>query len=161
MDCFDPAGLAMTVQKRPNGSQTMSEAMRAACRCGAVEIEISGEPVAQFYCHCDDCQIVHGAAYVPESVYAADAVRIVRGEPAAWTLKRNPRVTCRDCGTRLFIDVLALRLRGVNGYLLPPGRFQPQFHMQCQFAVRPVEDSLPHFKSRPARFGGSDETVDW
>ena len=42
----------------------MSEAMRAACRCGAAEIEISGEPVAQFFCHCDDCQIVHGAAYV-------------------------------------------------------------------------------------------------
>jgi hypothetical protein len=132
--------------------------LRYAENCRAIEIEISGEPVAQFYCHCDDCQIVHGGAYAPESVYAADAVRVVRGEPAAWTLKRNPRVTCRGCGTRLFIDVLALRLRGV--YLLPPARFQPQFHMQCQFAVHPVEDSLPHFKSRPARFGGSDETVD-
>ena len=76
----------------------MSEAMRAACRCGAAEIEISGEPVAQFFCHCDDCQIVHGAAYVPESVYAADAVSVARGEPAAFTLKRNPRVFCRDCG---------------------------------------------------------------
>lgn len=88
-------------------------------------------------------------------------MRVVRGDPAAWTLKRNPRVTCRDCGARLFIDVLALVLRGVNGYLLPPERFKPQFHMQCQFAVRPVEDDLPHFKSRPARFGGSGETVDW
>ena len=139
----------------------MSEAMRAACRCGAAEIEISGEPVAQFYCHCDDCQIVHGAAYVPKSVYPADAVSVVRGEAAAYTLKRNPRAFCRDCGTRLYIEVLALRLRGVNGYLLPPGRFEPEFHMNCRFAVRPVADSLPHFKSRPARFGGSDETVDW
>ena len=52
----------------------MSEVMRAACRCGAVEIEITGEPIAQFYCHCDDCQIVHGSAYVPESVYPAGAV---------------------------------------------------------------------------------------
>ena len=124
----------------------MSEVMRAACRCGAVEIEITGEPIAQFYCHCDDCQIVHGGAYVPESVYPAGAVRVVRGDPAAWTLKRNPRVTCRDCGTRLFIDVLALGLRGVNGYLLPPERFKPQFHMQCQFAVRPVEDNLAPFQ---------------
>jgi len=24
-----------------------------------------------------------------------------------------------------------------------------------------VKVSLPHFKSFPARFGGSDETVDW
>jgi hypothetical protein len=61
-------------------------------------------------------------------------------------------------GSRLFIDVLALGFRAVSG---APGRFQPQFHMHCQLAVRPVEDSLPHYKSRPARFGGSDDTVDW
>jgi hypothetical protein len=33
--------------------------------------------------------------------------------------------------------------------------------MQCQFAVRPVSDDLPHYKSMPKRFGGSDETVKW
>jgi hypothetical protein len=131
------------------------------CRCGAVQVELTGAPLAQFYCHCDDCQAVHGAAYVPESVYTADAVKVTRGHPSAWKLKRHPRVTCSTCGTRLFIDVLSLGLRGVNGYLLPAGDFNAQFHMQCQFAVRPVKDELPHFKSRPARFGGSDEKVDW
>jgi hypothetical protein len=131
------------------------------CRCGATTIQVLGEPLAQFFCHCDDCQAVHGAAYVPESVYQAEAVKVVRGAPSTWKLKRNPRFTCHECGTRLFIDVLSLGLRGVNGYLLPPGQFQPTFHMQCRFAVRPVVDSLPHFKSRPARFGGSDEIVDW
>ncbi len=131
------------------------------CRCSAVQIELTGAPIAQFYCHCDDCQAVHGAAYVPESVYPADAIRVMRGSPSAWKLKRNPRVTCRDCGTRMFIDVLALRVRGVNGYLLAPDQFNAQFHMQCRFAVLPVRDELPHFKSLPARFGGTDETVDW
>jgi hypothetical protein len=76
-------------------------------------------------------------------------------------LKRNPRFFWGDCGTRLFIDVLPLKLRGVNGYLLPKDEFRPQFHMQCQFAVRPVDDDLSHFKSRPSRFGGSEETVAW
>ena len=131
------------------------------CRCGAVELEAAVEPIAQFFCHCDDCQAAHGAAYAPESVYPADSVQIVRGDPKSWTLKRNPRFFCRDCGTRLFIDVLALRVRGVNGYLLPEGDFLPQFHMQCRFAVRPVVDELPHYKFRPAQFGGSDETVEW
>jgi hypothetical protein len=137
------------------------ETMQLECRCGAVAIEVSGEPIVQLFCHCDDCQSVHGGAYAPESVYRADAVTVVRGDPATWKLKHNPRFTCRDCGTRLFIDVTAFKLRGVNGYMLPPGRFNPEFHMQCQFAVRPVQDGLPHFKSMPARFGGSDETVDW
>jgi len=131
------------------------------CRCGAVKLEIAGEPVVQFYCHCDDCQAVHGAAYVPESVYPAEAVRVVRGEPLTWRLKRNPRFTCGACGTRLFIEVAALGVRGVNGYLLPSGAFQPTFHMQCQHAVHPVKDDLPHYKARPPRFGGSDERVDW
>jgi len=143
------------------GEATVTDATKIECRCGAVEIEITSEPIAQFYCHCDDCQAVHGGAYAPESAYRADAVRVTRGEPLTWKLKRNPRYTCPQCGTRLFIDVLGLNIRGVNGFLLPPQRFQPQFHMQCQFAVVPIVDSLPHYKSRPARFGGSDETVDW
>ena len=134
---------------------------RVQCRCGAVELELTGEPIAEFYCHCDDCQAMHGAAYVPESVYPAAEVKVTRGTPASWTLKRNPRVMCATCGTRLYIDVLALGLRGVNGNILPPGAFRPSFHMQCQFAVMPVRDTLPHYKSRPARFSGSDETVDW
>ena len=54
---------------------------KVQCRCGAVEIEISAEPIVQFYCHCDDCQAVHGGAYAPESVYPADAVKVVRGDP--------------------------------------------------------------------------------
>jgi hypothetical protein len=131
------------------------------CRCGAIEIELAAAPIVQFYCHCDDCQAMHGAAYVPESVYAADAVRVVRGTPVAWTLRRNPRHLCGTCGTRLFIEVAALGVRGVSGTLLPRGEFRPSFHMQCQFAVLPVNDDLPHYKSRPARFGGSDETVGW
>jgi hypothetical protein len=54
---------------------------------------------------------MHGAAYVPESVYPANAVKVARGTPVSWTLKRNPRFTCPTCGTRLFIDVLAREIR--------------------------------------------------
>jgi hypothetical protein len=132
-----------------------------SCRCGAVQLEVGGEPLAQFFCHCDDCQAMHGAAYVPESVYPAAQVRVTAGAPAQWVLKRNPRFFCSACGTRLFIEVLALGVRGVSGSLLPPGAFNPSFHMHCQFAVRAVSDGLLHYRSRPARFGGSDERVDW
>jgi hypothetical protein len=53
---------------------------------------------------------VHGGAYAPESVYPADPVKVVRGDPMAWILKRDPRFTCRGCGSRLFFGVLARRL---------------------------------------------------
>ncbi len=131
------------------------------CHCGAVRVEISGAPKAQFFCHCDDCQAVHGAAYIPVAMYSADRVKVTRGSPRAWQLRVTPRTTCPECGTRMFAEVPAIGVRGVNGFLLPKGTFEPTFHMQCQFAVRPVKDDLPHFKSFPAEFGGSNEMVDW
>ena len=48
--------------------------MKVQCRCGVAEIEITAEPIVQFFCHCDDCHAVHGGAYAPESVYPASAV---------------------------------------------------------------------------------------
>jgi hypothetical protein len=104
------------------------------CRSGAVEVALSSP---------------------------SDAVRVVKGSPVTWTLKRNPRTFCGACGTRLFIEVAPLKIRGVSGTLLPAGTFQASFHMQCNFAVLPVRDGLPHYKGRPPQFGGSDETVDW
>jgi hypothetical protein len=131
------------------------------CLCGGVAVELLGEPAAQFFCHCDDCQAVHGAAYVPVAMYPASGVKIVRGEPAAWKLRQTPRVTCRECGTRLFAEVAAIGMRSVMAQLLPDGLFKPTFHIQCQHALRPVRDALPHYKGYPAPFGGTDETVAW
>jgi hypothetical protein len=131
------------------------------CRCGAVAVELNGEPIAQFFCHCDDCQAVHGAAYVPVAMFPASAVKVTRGAPLGWKLKTMPRRTCPECGTRLFAEPPQLGVCGVNGFLLPKGTFAPIFHIQCQYAVRPVKDDLPHYKAFPARFGGSDETVGW
>ena len=131
------------------------------CNCGAVRMELSGEPVAQFYCHCDDCQKAVGAAYLPIAVYPADAVVVVAGDPNMRSLERTPRGTCRDCGTWVFAEPPGAGIRGVNAFLLPEGQFEPTFHSQCQHAVVPVQDGLPHFKGFPPAFGGSDETVDW
>jgi hypothetical protein len=131
------------------------------CRCGATHVELTGEPIAQFFCHCDDCQAVHGAAYVPVSMYPAAAVKVTRGEPSAWQLRSMPRRTCPECGTRIFAEPPGLGICGVSGALLPQGTFNPTFHIQCQFAVRPVRDDLPHFRGLPPQFGGSNERVDW
>jgi hypothetical protein len=141
-------------------SQVTEARTQIECRCGAVGVELRGEPLLQFYCHCDDCQAVHGAAFVPVAMYKTDAVSIVRGEASSWSLRTTPRRTCPACGTRLFAEPNP-RVRGVTAYLLPAGLFKPTFHIQCRFAVLPVRDDLPHYRSLPARLGGADETVDW
>ena len=131
------------------------------CLCGAIKMKLKGDPVAQFYCHCEDCQKAHGAAYVPVAIYPAASVELVAGQPRMWKVKATPRFTCEQCGTRVFAEPPGLGMRGVLAHLLPPGTFKPAFHIQCQHALIPVKDELPHFKGFPAAFGGSDEMVSW
>ena len=131
------------------------------CLCGAVKMELSGDPVGQFYCHCGDCQAVHGAAFVPLAAYPTGQTKVLQGELSTWHLKATPRGTCKECGTRMYAEPPNLGVRGITGHLLPEGKFEPAFHMQCKDAVMPVKDGLPHFAGFPAAFGGSDDTVDW
>jgi hypothetical protein len=126
-----------------------------------MKIELAADPVAHFYCHCDDCQRVHSAAYVPIAMYPEAAVKVIEGEHTSWKLKQTPRITCSQCGTRMFAMPPGIGLRGVVAYFLPKGTFKPMFHVQCQHALLPVKDGLPHFKGLPAAFGGSDEQVAW
>lgn len=131
------------------------------CRCGAVALRVSGTPAIQLYCHCDDCQAAASAAYISAAIYPKDAVEIVRGAPAATVVKTTPRMRCPACATHLFSEIDSVGMRSVNAYRLPKGVFRPQFHVQCQHAVLPMVDGLPHYKDFPAEFGGSGELVSW
>ncbi|WP_353215552.1 GFA family protein [Salinisphaera hydrothermalis] len=131
------------------------------CRCGNVGLEITGQPVVQAYCHCEDCRAAHGAAYVASSTYPGAAVQVVQGTPTPIVVKTTPRMRCEDCGTHLFSEITEIGLRSVNAFLLPVDAFKPQFHVQCQHAILPVVDELPHFKDFPAAGGGSGELVGW
>jgi hypothetical protein len=135
--------------------------MEIQCRCGKVALEINGEPMVQLYCHCDDCRAAHAAAYVAAAIYPAQAVKVVRGELTPVVIKETPRMRCASCSQHVFSDITKIGLRSVNGFLLPPSKFQPQMHVQCQHAVLPVVDSLPHYKGFPPAFGGTDELVNW
>jgi hypothetical protein len=130
------------------------------CGCGVVEVQLTGEPMSQYVCHCDDCQAVHGNPY-PVALYPASAVVVVRGETSAITLRTTPRTRCGRCGTYLFAEVSGYPYRGVNGDLLPQGRFNPEFHVQCRFAAARIPDELPHYKDTPAKFRGSGEIMSW
>jgi hypothetical protein len=131
------------------------------CPCGAVTMELTGDPLACVYCHCQGCQTAHGAAYLPAAMYRYEQTRILGGEPLLWCRTTTTRATCPRCGTRLFAEPPGQWLRSITAYLLPPGVFQPTLHMQCQDALLPVKDDLPHYKGFPALFGGSDELVAW
>jgi hypothetical protein len=98
---------------------------------------------------------------VAESVYGAEDVELLQGNTIAFALKTTPRVSCAGCGTRLFAELAEIGMRGLNGYLLPNGAFKPALHLNCAEAVAAVLDDLPHYRTRPAAFGGDDVLMDW
>lgn len=134
--------------------------MLIECLCGAVSVDLSDDAVAHFYCHCVDCQAVHGAAFVPVALYRASSVSIARGELQSWALRTTPRRTCARCGSRIFAEPNP-QLRGITATLLPLGVFKPTFHINCVSALLPVRDALPHYATLPAKMGGTDTLVDW
>jgi hypothetical protein len=135
--------------------------MDVQCPCGAVTLSLKGEPAGQSYYHCDDCQRAHSAAYVPRAIYPHEAVSVVRGETRSWTNRTRRMTICAACGSHLYGDAQGMPFRGVNAGLFPPGVFQPQMHLQCQHAVAPVVDVLPHYQDWPAEYGGSGERIGW
>jgi hypothetical protein len=133
--------------------------MYLKCSCGSVEMRLDGSPIAQYHCHCDDCQAMHGSSFAC-ALYPAQAV-IVSGETHAVILKTTPRTKCTQCGTYLFAQVPGYDFRGVNGAVFPEGAFVPAFHVHCRFAAAPIMDNRPHFKDLPIRMGGSGELMPW
>jgi hypothetical protein len=94
----------------------------AQCRCGVIELGISGDPIVQLYRHCDDCQVAHSAACAPAAIYPAQAADVVRGDPAPMVVKTTQRMRCVACGTYLFPEIASVGARSVSGRLLPKGR---------------------------------------
>lgn len=139
----------------------MQKITTVGCRCGSVQLKLSGASMAQFYCHCDDCRAVTDGAFSPLALFQKSSVAVIGSGISTWTYKTLPRTRCSRCGTLLFGEPPGLNLRAVSGYLLPADQFAPLFHIHCRHAVTRVKDDLPHFQGLPASFGGADETVGW
>lgn len=138
-----------------------AEGVRVHCRCGAVELTVSGAPVAQLYCHCDDCRAASGGAYVASAIYPAASVTVSGGLLSPLVIRTTQRMRCVECGTHLFSELTGVGMRSVNAFLLPDRHFKPQLHVQCAHAVLPIVDDLPHYAGFPPAYGGSDARVEW
>jgi hypothetical protein len=78
----------------------------ASCNCGALTVEVSGEPEAVVACHCTDCQRRTGSVLGVGAYYAATQVKIsgastsfTRGCASGRSLTQN---FCPTCGTSVY-----------------------------------------------------------
>ena len=78
---------------------------KGSCQCGAIAIEVTGEPALAAHCHCLDCQKSTGAGHLSFAFYPADKVKIT-GELSRYTSKTDQgntmsRSFCPVCGSRV------------------------------------------------------------
>ena len=128
------------------------------CFCGAVEIEVTGEPVAAGYCHCDSCRSWSAGPVNAFSLWKPNAMKITRGEGNIGVYhktERSYRKFCKVCGGHLFTDHPHWGLIDVYAATIPGYRYKPQLHVNYQETVLRIKDGLPKMKDLPKEMGGS------
>jgi len=140
----------------------MSQTYVGNCFCGAVEIKVTGEPVAAGYCHCASCRSWSAAPVNAFSLWKPKAVTVTRGADHVGTYhktERSYRKFCNLCGGHLMTDHPHWGLIDVYAATIPTYRHAPQLHVNYAETVLRMKDGLPKLKDVPKEMGGSGETV--
>jgi len=132
------------------------------CFCGAVEVEVSGDPAGMGYCHCRSCRSWSGGPVNAFSLWPPAQVKITKGADKVGTFNATEvsyRKFCTKCGGHLMTDHPPLGVIDVFTATIPTLDFQPGLHVNYQETVLPMKDGLPKMKDFPSEFGGSGETM--
>jgi hypothetical protein len=135
---------------------------KGECFCGAVHVEVSGEPEAMGYCHCRSCRSWSGGPVNAFTLWKPNAVRVTAGAEQVATFQKteaSQRQYCKKCGGHLMTNHPALGLVDVFAATLPTLQFSPGVHVNYAETVLPMKDGLPKLKDFPKEFGGSGEVV--
>lgn len=132
------------------------------CFCGAVEIEVRGEPAAMGYCHCESCRHWSAGPVNAFSLWPPDAVTVTRGNDKLRSYNKTPGSTrkwCDNCGGHVLTEHPAMGLVDVYAAVIPELGFDPGVHVHYQESVLRMHDGLPKQKDLPAEMGGSGELL--
>jgi len=132
------------------------------CFCGAVQIQVSGDPAAMGYCHCSSCRHWSAGPVNAFSLWPPASVKVTKGADQLATYTKNPtseRQFCKKCGGHVMTNHPTFKLIDVYAALLPTLPFKPGVHVNYAETVLPMKDGLPKLKDFPKELGGSGETV--
>ena len=140
----------------------MSQTLNSGCSCGAVQVELTGQPNAQAYCHCSSCRGWLGAPIHAATLWPTPNAKVVKGADKLGTFKRTEashRRFCTSCGTPVLVLHPAIGMTDVPAGTIPGFGFKPTLHVHYGEKVLAVRDGLPKFKDFPKEFGGSGATL--
>ncbi|MEE2984285.1 MAG: GFA family protein [Pseudomonadota bacterium] len=132
------------------------------CFCGAVQIEVTGKPMAMGYCHCESCRHWSAGPINAFSLWSPDSVKITKGEDKLDTYAKTDnshRKWCRDCGGHIMTNHPGMGLIDVYAAILTQLDFQPALHVFYSESVLSIKDGLPKMKDVPTEMGGSGDTL--
>ena len=135
----------------------MSGSYRGACFCGAVEMEVTGQPNAMGYCHCRSCRSWSAGPVNAFTLWPPEAVKVTKGEQYIVTYHKTDlshRQFCRLCGGHLMTRHLPLKMVDVYAATIPDLVFAPQLvHVRLCFLFTIVPPSFlllllcPHYSN--------------
>jgi hypothetical protein len=140
----------------------MPETHTGGCYCGAVEIEVHGEPLEMGYCHCENCRRYSAAPVSAFTLWKKENVSLIKGAEFLGRFKSSKisdRRYCTKCGSHISVDHPTLGLIDVRLGALRNFPFKPKVHLNYAETVLPMKDGLLKLKDFPAAIGGSGETL--
>jgi hypothetical protein len=141
----------------------MSETRSSRCACGDVEVQITGEPVAMAYCHCESCRSWLGAPIHAASLWPTDSVTVKKGEAQLAVYKRTEeshRHFCTSCGAPVLIRHPNMGLTDVPAGSVSGLDYRPTIHVHYAEKVMAVRDGLPKYAGMPAADGAGEQLAE-
>jgi len=135
---------------------------KSGCLCGAVQLEISGDPAVQAFCHCASCRGWLGAPIHAATLWPTPNVRVVKGAEKLGVFKKTEashRQFCTNCGSPVLVRHPGFGMTDVPAGSVVGLKYQPTLHVNYGEKVLAMRDGLPKFKDFPKEFGGSGETA--
>ncbi len=135
---------------------------RGGCFCGAVQIEVSGEPAVMGYCHCTDCASWAGAPVNAFSLWQPSDVKVTRGAEYLGSFAKTDashRRFCTQCGGHVMTEHPGMGMIDVYLNVVPGKAHEPSLHVYYGEKTVSIKDGLPKFRDLPTEFGGSGEQL--
>ncbi len=158
------------VLPHPDGGTIMAETQtyKGGCFCGAVEVEVKGQPAAVGICHCESCRKWHSAPVNAWAVWPDAMVKVTAGQDHLLGFNKqgadgpSGRSSCKRCGGAVLNRKPKIGMTVVYAMTLDSSglMFEPTFRCFYGEGVLHMADGLPKFDDLPAPLGGSGKQCD-
>src|ERR1051325_6593119 len=141
---------------------TEEKTYRGQCFCGAVTIEVTGEPLGAGDCHCANCRRCSAGPVNAFTLWKPESVKVTQGEDQIGEYhktERSYRQWCKLCGGHLLTQHPEWDVVDVYAATIPTFPFTPEVHVNYESTVLRMKDGLPKLKDFPKELGGSGEAV--